>query len=46
MRDEDIVYATGDSGDRDERTGRYEPLVYQLSNPRHRWVAMFGSDKR
>jgi len=30
----------------DERTGMNEPLVYQLSRPGQRWVAMFGSDKR
>ena len=30
----------------DERTGMNEPLVYELSRPRHCSVAMFGMDKR
>ncbi len=43
---EDIVCAPGNRGINDERTGMNEPLVYQLSRPWHRWVAMFGMDNR
>ena len=44
--DKDIVCTYSDIRICDERTGMNEPLVYQLSRPGQRWVAMFGSDKR
>ena len=43
---EDIIYATREGGERDERTGVNIPLVYQLFRQEHRWVAMYGRDKR
>jgi|GEM_PF-2521398 len=42
----DIVYTYSDIRICDERTGMNEPLVYQLFRQEHRWVAMFGCDKR
>lgn len=42
---EDIVYAIRNNGIRDERTGKNEPLVYELSYQGHGSVAKFGTDK-
>ena len=46
MEDEDIVCTFSDKGNCDERTGMNVPLVCQLFRQEHRWVAMYGSDKR